>query len=158
MADVKISGMTAKGAALATTDLVEISEGGTTTKSATGANIAAMLTGNNNTFSKAQRGSVTGLTDGVTITPDFADNNYFSVTLGGNRTLANPSNLVAGQSGSIFVTQDGTGTRTLSFGTYWKFAGGTAPDLTATASAVDRIDYVVKSTTEIHAVWSGDVQ
>jgi len=103
-------------------------------------------------FTAGQRGEITALTDGATITPDCDDSNNFSVTLGGNRTLANPSNITAGQSGSIFVTQDGTGSRTLSFGSYWDFAGGTAPTLTTTASAVDRIDYVVRSTTSIHAV------
>ena len=103
-------------------------------------------------FTAGQRGEITALTDGATITPDCNDSNNFSVTLGGNRTLANPSNITAGQSGSIFVSQDGTGSRTLSFGSYWDFAGGTAPTLTTTASAVDRIDYVVRSTTSIHAV------
>ena len=37
--------------------------------------------------------SIATLTDGATITPDFATNNNFTVTLGGNRTMANPSNL-----------------------------------------------------------------
>jgi hypothetical protein len=78
------------------------------------------------TFTKGQRGEITGLTDGATITPDLADSNNFSVTLGGNRTLANPSNIVAGQSGSFFITQDGTGSRTLAYGSYYDFAGGTA--------------------------------
>ena len=105
-----------------------------------------------NTFTKGQRGEITALSDGSTITPDFNDSNNFSVTLGGNRTLANPSNLTAGQSGSIFVTQDGTGSRTLAYGSYWDFAAGTAPTLTTTASAVDRIDYVVRTTGSIHAV------
>ena len=105
-----------------------------------------------NTFTKGQRGEITALSDGSTITPDFNDSNNFSVTLGGNRTLANPSNLTVGQSGSIFVTQDGTGSRTLAYGSYWDFAAGTAPTLTTTASAVDRIDYVVRTTGSIHAV------
>ena len=95
---------------------------------------------------------VATLTDGATITPDFGANQNFTVTLGGNRTLANPSNMVVGQTGSIFVVQDGTGSRTLSFGSYWDFAGGTAPTLTTTASAVDRIDYIVRTSTSIHAV------
>jgi len=95
---------------------------------------------------------IDALTDAATITPDLAASCNFSVTLGGNRTLANPSNITAGQSGSIFVTQDGTGSRTLAFGSYWDFAGGTAPTLTTTASAVDRIDYIVRSSTSIHAV------
>jgi hypothetical protein len=108
------------------------------------------------TFSVAQRGAITALTDGATITPDFAASNNFSVTLGGNRTLANPSNLTAGQSGSIFITQDGTGSRTLAYGTQYDFIGGTAPTLTTTAAAVDRIDYVVRTTGSIHCVFTAN--
>jgi hypothetical protein len=107
-------------------------------------------------FTAAQRGAISALTDGSTITPDFAVANNFSVTLGGNRTLANPTNLTAGQSGSIFVTQDGTGSRTLAYGSYFDFAGGTAPTLSTTAAAVDRIDYVVRTTTSIHAVFTAN--
>ena len=101
------------------------------------------------TFTAAQRGTVSALTDGATITPNFATANNFSVTLGGNRTLANPTNLTAGQSGAIAITQDGTGSRTLAFGSYWKFAGGTAP--TITQSAVSVIAYYVESATRITA-------
>jgi len=107
-------------------------------------------------YTAAQRGAISALTDGSTITPDFALANNYSVTLGGNRTLANPTNLTAGQSGSIFITQDGTGSRTLAYGSYWDFAGGTAPTLSTAASAVDRIDYVVRSTTSIHAVFTAN--
>src|SRR5210317_1263881 len=92
---------------------------------------------------------VATLTDGATITPDFGANQNFTVTLGGNRTLANPTNKVVGQTGSIFIVQDGTGSRTLSYGTDYEFSGGTAPTLTTTASAVDRIDYVVRTATSI---------
>ena len=106
------------------------------------------------TFTKGQRGEITVLTDGATITPDFAVTNNYSVTLGGNRTLANPTNITAGQSGSIFVSQDGTGSRTLAYGTNWDFAGGTAPTLSTAASSVDRIDYVVRTATSIHAVFT----
>lgn len=122
------------------------------TDSANDAN--TVLDDENNTFTKSQRGSITALSDGSTITPNFADNNHFSVTLAGNRTLANPSNIVAGQSGSIFVTQDGTGSRTLAYGSQWDFVGGTAPTLSTTASAIDRIDYVVRTTSSIHAIAS----
>ena len=108
------------------------------------------------TFTKGQRGEITGLTDGATITPDLADSNNVSVTLGGNRTLANPSNIVAGQSGSFFITQDGTGSRTLAYGSYYDFAGGTAPTLSTTAAAVDRIDYVVRTSTSIHCVFTAN--
>jgi hypothetical protein len=109
-------------------------------------------------FSVAQRGAITALTDGATITPDFAAANNFSVTLGGNRTLANPTNLTAGQSGTIVITQDGTGSRTLAFSGYFKFAGGTAPTLTTTAAAVDVIGYFVESSTRITARILNDVK
>ena len=105
-------------------------------------------------WSKGQRGAITALTDGANIATDLSLSNNFSVTLAGNRTLDNPTNIVAGQSGSIFVTQDGTGSRTLAYGGYWDFVAGTAPVLTTTASAVDRIDYVVRTSTSIHAVVS----
>ena len=95
---------------------------------------------------------ITALTDAATIAIDFEDAQNFSVTLAGNRTLGLPSNIIAGQTGSIFVTQDGTGSRTLSYDAIWDFAGGTAPTLTTTASAIDRIDYIVVDTSNIQAV------
>jgi hypothetical protein len=109
-------------------------------------------------FTAAQRGTITALTDGATITPDFAAANNFSVTLGGNRTLANPTNLTAGQSGVITITQDGTGSRTLAFGSNWKFATGVAPTLTTTAAAVDVLAYYVESASRITARLIGDVK
>ena len=107
-------------------------------------------------YTAAQRGAISALTDGSTITPDFALANNYSVTLGGNRTLANPSNLTAGQAGSIFISQDGTGSRTLAYGSQYDFAGGTAPTLSTAASAVDRIDYVVRTTGSIHCVFTAN--
>ena len=103
----------------------------------------------------AQAGAVAQidtLSSASTITPNFANSCNFTVTLGTNTTIANPSNLTAGQSGSIFIVQDGTGSRTAAFGSYWDFAGGAAPTLTTTANGVDRIDYIVRSSTSIHAV------
>ena len=104
------------------------------------------------TFTAGQRGEVTALTSATTVTIDLADSNNFSCTMAHNITFANPTNAVAGQSGSIFLTQDGTGSRTGSWGANWDWAGGTAPTLTTTAAAVDRIDYVVRSATSIQAV------
>ena len=96
-------------------------------------------------------GSITALTDAATISINFASSNNFSVTLGGNRTLGNPSNVVAGQSGFIAVTQDGTGSRTLSYSSNWDFAQGSAPTLTTTAGAIDVIAYYARTTTSIVA-------
>jgi len=91
------------------------------------------------------------LTDASTIAVDMSVGNNFSVTLGGNRTLGNPTNLTAGQSGIIFITQDGTGSRTLAYSSYWDFPNATAPTLTTTASAVDVLVYTVRSSTSIAA-------
>lgn len=99
----------------------------------------------------ASVGNVVALADGATITPNFASGNNYSLTLGGNRTLANPTNLIAGQSGTIVITQDGTGSRTLSYGNYWKYPGGplSIPNLSTGAGAVDLLGYYVQSSTSI---------
>ncbi len=95
--------------------------------------------------------SIDTLTDASTIAVDMSVGNNFSVTLGGNRTLGNPTNLTAGQSGVIFITQDGTGSRTLAYSSYWDFPSQTAPTLTTTANAVDVLVYTVRSSTSIAA-------
>lgn len=78
------------------------------------------------------------LLDGATINVNAAIGSTFRVTLGGNRTLANPTNLTDGQQLFFRVKQDGTGSRTLAYGSKYKFPGG-APTLTTTASALDII-------------------
>ena len=102
--------------------------------------------------------NITALSDGATITIDMATACHHSVTLGGNRTFAAPSNQVVGQAGSIFITQDGTGSRTAAFNAAFKFVGGTAPTLTTTAGATDRIDYIIKASSVIHCAVSLDVK
>ena len=110
------------------------------------------------TFTAAQRGAYVTLTDAATIATDLSLGNQFQVTLGGNRTLGAPTNVVAGQSGVIRVVQDGTGSRTLAFNSVFKFPGGTAPTLTTTANAVDLLAYHVESTTRIAIRFIGDVK
>ena len=117
----------------------------------------ATLAGTNN-WTGAQRGAIDALTSAATITIDMSTGNNHSVTLGHNATFANPSNQVAGQSGSIFITQDGTGSRTGAWGGNFKWKGGTAPILTTTAAAVDRIDYIIAASGSIHAVATLDVK
>ena len=113
--------------------------------------LSAVITNNaktdaNNTYTKAQRGAVVALSDAATIAVDLALSNNFSLTIGGNRTLGDPSNLVAGQSGVIAVTQDGTGNRTLAYHATYKFAGGSAPVLSTAAGTVDYLNYYVEAT------------
>ena len=96
------------------------------------------------------------LTDAASIAVDLNDGNNFIVTLGGNRTLENPSNPTIGQTGQIYVIQDGTGSRTLAYGSYWKFSGGTAPTLTTDANAVDLLVYNVRAADKIDTVFLSD--
>ena len=98
------------------------------------------------------------LTDGATIAVNFNTAQNFIVQLAGNRALGNPTNCVAGQTGSIIIVQDGTGGRTLSYGTSWDFIGGTAPTLSTGVSAVDRIDYIVYTSTAVQAIASLDIK
>jgi hypothetical protein len=95
---------------------------------------------------------ITTLTDATSITVSMNTGNNFLVTLGGNRTLAAPSNATAGQTGSIYVIQDGTGSRTLSYNSVWKFPGGSAPAATSTSAAVDMIVYNARSATTVDAI------
>ena len=95
---------------------------------------------------------IVSLTDGTNIAVDLNAGQNFAVQLGGNRTLSNPTNCVAGQTGSIFVIQDGSGSRTLSFAANYKFPGATAPTLTTTAGQTDRIDYIVFASANVHAI------
>jgi len=125
--------------------------GVTSVNGSTGAVSNVATTNSAQTFTAAQRGTVSALSDGATITPDFSAANNFSVTLAGNRTLANPTNITAGQSGAIVITQDATGSRTLSFGSNWKFPNGTAPTLTTTANKVDVLVYYCESASRISA-------
>jgi len=79
------------------------------------------------------------LTDGATIDWNLQTQQVAKVTLGGNRTLNAPTNQNAGGFYSLLIVQDGTGSRTLSFNSAYKFTGATAPTLTTTASAKDLI-------------------
>lgn len=88
-------------------------------------------------FTKTQNFNATTLVDGASISWDASANQVTSVTLGGNRTLAAPTNLVDGAVYLLMVIQDGTGSRTLSYNAVFKFTGGTAPTLTTTAAAKD---------------------
>ena len=71
----------------------------------------------------AGSGATQVLTDAATIAYDVDLGINASVTLAGNRTLANPTNLRAGMRGSVVVTQDATGNRTLAYGSKWLFPG-----------------------------------
>lgn len=102
------------------------------------------------TFTAATIGTPSAPAYAASLTLDFAVANNFDVgTLTGNITLNNPSNLAAGQSGTITLTQDATGGRTVSYGSYFKFVNGSAPSLSTSANKVNVLCYYVRSTTFI---------
>lgn len=87
------------------------------------------------------------LTDAATIATNAALGNWFRVTLGGNRTLGNPTNPADGQKIVWELIQDATGTRTITLDT--AFALGTdlsAVTLTTTANKRDFLGAVYNST------------
>ena len=92
-------------------------------------------------------GSDVTLTDGATISINWSNGATQAVTLGGNRTFNTPTNPVDGQVYRLIIKQDGTGTRTI---TWWatsiKWAGGTAPTLTTTASKADIVTLLYDGT------------
>jgi len=81
------------------------------------------------------------LTDASTIAVDMSAGFNFQVTLGGNRTLGNPTSAKPGQSGVIKINTNGSN-RTLAFGSNWKAAGGEAPDISDT-DTIDLLFYHV---------------
>ena len=97
---------------------------------------------------------IVSLTDGTSVSISFQNGQNFHLTLAGNRTLESPNNSVPGQVGSIFIVQDGTGSRTLSYGANWEFPAASAPTLSTSAAAVDRLDYIVRTSTAVQAILS----
>jgi hypothetical protein len=94
------------------------------------------------------------LTDATSIALDLNNSNVFAVTLAGNRTLAAPANTSTniGASGHIFIIQDGTGDRTLSYNSVYQFSQGGVPVLTTASAAVDILFYAVRTTTKVDSI------
>ncbi len=97
-------------------------------------------------YTATQNFNATTLTDGASIAWDAAANQVASVTLAGNRTLANPTNMKDGATYILTVKQDATGSRTLAYGSAYKWPGGTAPVLSTAANAVDILTFVCDGT------------
>ena len=167
MANVKITELAALTTTDAATDVVAVVDvSADATKKITVTNllttpVETQVTTQARTYTAAQRGTISAIAvaaGDTTKTLDFATANNFQLTLAntGSCELSNPDSLTAGQSGSIFIVQSSAGGHLFSYGTYFDFAGGTAPTLSTAADAVDRIDYLVRSTTSIHCVFTAN--
>lgn len=96
--------------------------------------------------------SVVGLgTTNANTTLNFSSSNNFSFTLTGSIVLNNPTGVTTGQSGVIYIQQDGSGSRTVGFGSHWDFPNSTAPTLSTGANALDVLTYSVRTSTSIVA-------
>lgn len=102
--------------------------------------------GQTNAFTKQQYFALTTLTDASSISWDVGSNQAAKVTLGGNRTLSNPTNAQAGATYNLIVIQDGTGSRTLAYGANYKWPGGIAPTLSTAAAAIDVLSFLYDGT------------
>ena len=90
---------------------------------------------------------VTTLTDAATITVNGATGSVFKVTLGGNRGLANPTNLAAGINYSFIFIQDATGGRALTFESSYIFPTSVGtPTLSTGAGMVDTAQFLSDGT------------
>jgi hypothetical protein len=89
------------------------------------------------------------IADAATITPNLNAGINFAVTLGGNRTIANPTGLKPGQSGFIELKQDATGLRTVTWGSYYDFGVVGYPILSTGPNKVDVFSYYVRSPTSV---------
>ena len=99
-----------------------------------------------NVFTKSQTTAAVSLTSSSSITTNAALSNNFKLVLGVNATLANPTNMTDGMILNWRIKQDGTGSRTLAYGTKFKWVGGTAVTLSTAANAVDLISGYYDST------------
>ena len=104
------------------------------------------------TFTGPGVSPVVSLTDAASVAVNMALGNNFALTLAGNRTLGAPAGVTPGQSGHIYLVQDGTGSRTLAFANAYVFISGTAPTLSTGANAVDLLVYNAQTTTAISTI------
>jgi len=113
------------------------------------------ITNKTNEWTATQNFNATDLSDGANISWDASANQVCEVTLAGNRTLDNPTNMVDGGTYILFVKQDATGSRTLSYGANYLWPSGAAPTLSTGANAVD-ILYFVSDGTNMYGTFIGN--
>lgn len=78
---------------------------------------------------------------GTTVTCDLTNSvDYVDISLTANITTVNASGSVDGEVVTFRLTQDATGSRTVGWGTMFRFTAGlAAPTITITASNTDRL-------------------
>lgn len=134
-----------------TNNLVIASSTSAFTGLAPGSTLGAIVRSTGSTFSVG--GSAATARSAVTfsataMTMDCSLSNVFTTTFTANVTTAPTfSNVADGQTINWFITQDGTGSRTMTWPTSFKWPGGTAGALSTAANAVDLLVATYRSDT-----------
>jgi hypothetical protein len=97
----------------------------------------------------------TGGSQASAYTPNYSNGSVHTVTLTGNVTFAAPTNMVAGESMTLILTQDGTGSRTGTWNASYKWLGGT-PVLSTTAASIDVVNIFYDGTNYITGISKQD--
>lgn len=103
-----------------------------------------------NQWLRAQGTSIVTLSDAASVSWNAAPSNVYELTLGGNRTMSAPTGIKPGYTYILFLIQDGTGSRTVTWNSVFKWAGGTAPTLSTGAGAIDVLTFVARSTSALY--------
>lgn len=111
----------------------------------TGGTVTGNITFSGDTITFTSNIASQTLTDSATINWNLSNGTVATITLGGNRTLANPTNKRVG-SYILHIYQDGTGSRTLSFGADYKWPAGVAPPLSTSGYAHDVFSFICDGT------------
>jgi hypothetical protein len=86
------------------------------------------------------------LTSGTSVAWDAVETDLGQFTIGTNATMAAATNMLPGRTYTLVVTQDGTGSRTLAFNSFYKFPTGTTLPLTGTAGQKHVVEFVFDGT------------
>jgi hypothetical protein len=110
-------------------------------------------------WTKGQRGTPVALTStSSAVAVDMNAANNFTLAMTENTTLSSATNVAAGQSGLIAVTQNSTAAKTLAYNGFWKFPAGVVPTLTTALGAVDVISYCTITSTSAACNMQNDVK
>ena len=95
---------------------------------------------------------------GTTFTLNFNNSNIQTITVTGNTTMNNPSNVKDGAVYTVIIKQGATTGTINSWDTNFKFEGGTAPTLTTNPYAVDIITFISDDVGNLYGLTAFDFQ
>jgi hypothetical protein len=116
--------------------------------------VSSVVANSNITLKQYQETRVDLGSTGGNITLNMANGSIFAMTATSSISNIALSNAGVGASGTLIITQDGTGGKTLTTTSAWKFANG-SKTLTTTAGAIDIISFFTDGTTVYAALSKG---